>query len=103
MPRAGTAKQMSECKNALLGDTIVLDQDGWSAKHQERRGVLSDGNADTPEKGGSGFMAIMLRFLERYSSEEARVEKGGQLLRIDSLARDGEWDGSPEWGVRPAI
>ena len=55
------------------------------------------------EKEGSGFAAVTLRFLERCSSEEARAEKGGQLLRIDSLEGNSEWDGSPEWGVRPAI
>ena len=103
MPRAGTAKQMCECKNALLGDTIVLDQDGWSAKHQEGRGVLSDGNADTPEKGGKWLRGHHVAFSERHSSEEARRERGGQLLRIDSLEGNSEWDGSPEWGVRPAI
>ena len=60
----------------------------------------SDDNADPSDKGGSGLVAFMLQkglaFSERHSSEGAHGVSGGQLPRLDSLAGDGEWGGSPE-------
>ena len=63
----------------------------------------SDGNANTSVKGGKWFCSRHDAFSKRHSGKGARGERSGQLLRIDSLAGNSEWDGSPKWGVRPAI
>ena len=55
----------------------------------------------TPQaKGGNGLVAVMLQkglaFCDHHSSEDAHEVSGGQLPRLDSLAGEGEWGGSPK-------